>query len=202
MLLSSSAASLVAQERPADVTRDTAAPAVAGDSIPDAARDSIPDAARDSVPGIEGVPESAVVTRSANLATPTGASQDSMQPPVTPMGAFVRSLVIPGWGQAAVDQPGRGAFYFAASSFTIFMVAKSQSELDAARLAVPTDQELVDSKKGKRETWIVLAIFVSLFSAVDAWVSAHLWDFEGEITPPDDGSAGVQFQYNVPLEGP
>ena len=50
--------------------------------------------------------------------------------------------------------------------------------------------------------WIVLAIFVSLFSAVDAWVSAHLWDFEGEITPPDDGSAGVQFRYNVPVEGP
>jgi hypothetical protein len=118
------------------------------------------------------------------------------------MGAFVRSLVIPGWGQAAVDQPGRGAFYFAASSFTIFMVVKSQSELDAARRAMPPDQELVDSKKGKRETWIVLAIFVSLFSAVDAWVSAHLWDFEGEITPPDDGSAGVQFQYNVPVEGP
>ncbi len=167
--------SLPAQERPAAAAPDTA---------------------------VDALPDSAVVTQAANLAAPTGTVPDSLKPPVTPMGAFVRSLVIPGWGQAAVDQPGRGAFYFAAGAFTGFMVVKSQSELDAARRANPQDQALVDSKKGKRETWIVLALFTALFSGVDAWVSAHLWDFEGEISPPDDGSPGVQFQYNVPVEGP
>ena len=185
--------SLAAQERPpAPVAADTVPAAV--DTLP-AAVDTVPNAA-------DAIPESAVVTQAANLDGPSGTGQESVQPPVTPMGAFVRSLVVPGWGQAAVDQPGRGAFYFAAGTFTVFMVVQSQAELDAANRARPADPELVDSKKGKRETWIVLAIFVSLFSGVDAWVSAHLWDFEGEITPPEDGSPGVQFKYSVPVEGP
>jgi hypothetical protein len=185
----------MAQERPEAAARDTAAPGVVGDTFPVASGDTFPVAA-------DAIPESAVVTQAANLVGPTGTVQESQQPPVTPMGAFVRSLVIPGWGQAAVDQPGRGAFYFAAGTFTVFMVVKSQAELNAAQRAMPADPELVDSKEGKRETWIVLAIFVALFSGVDAWVSAHLWDFEGEITPPDDGSPGVQFRYRVPVEGP
>jgi len=174
---------------------------VAGDSLP-VAGDSLP-VAGDSLPVAgDSLPESAVITQAANLEAPADTGQEGRQAPVTPMGAFVRSLVIPGWGQAAVDQPGRGAFYFAAGTFSLFMVIKSQAELDAARRANPPDLERVDDKKGQRETWIVLWIFISLFAGVDAWVSAHLWDFEGEITPPDDGSPGVQFQYNVPVEGP
>ncbi len=144
----------------------------------------------------------------AEAVTPDSAAADSagvqepVQPPTTPLGAFARSLIIPGWGQAAVDQPGRGAFYFAAESVSLFMVIKSQAELDAARRATPADSSLIDSKSGKRETWIVVAIFWSLFSAVDAWVSAHLWDFEGEIAPPPDGGAGVQLQYSIPVRSP
>ena len=187
------APSLQAQE-PAAAARDSADPRVAPDTVP-VVGDSLPVAG-------DSLPESAVITQAANLEAPADTGQEGEQAPVTPMGAFVRSLVIPGWGQAAVDQPGRGAFYFAAGTFSLFMVIKSQAELDAARRANPPDLERVDDKTGQRETWIVLWIFISLFAGVDAWVSAHLWDFEGEITPPDDGSPGVQFQYNVPVEGP
>lgn len=194
---------LQGQETPPPAHRDTTAAAVDSAAVtgdPAAvAGDTAGGAAIDSA---RAVPESAVVTSAANLAVPAGGAQDSLQPPVTPMGAFVRSLLIPGWGQAAVDQPGRGAFYFAAGSFTVFMVIKSQAELNAAENTIPTDQQLIDDKKGKRETWIVLWLFAALFSGVDAWVSAHLYDFEGEITPPDDGSLGVQFQYSVPVGGP
>jgi hypothetical protein len=115
--------------------------------------------------------------------------------------------VIPGWGQAEVDQPLRGGFYFAAQAASLWMVVKSQAKLSAAKRAagdLPPGEEdpLVESRTSQRENWIVLSVFVALMSGVDAWVSTHLWDFEGELEPPEDGTAGVQMRYSVPLEVP
>ncbi len=125
---------------------------------------------------------------------------DSGGPPVTPMGAFFRSLILPGWGQAAVDRPVRGAFYFTMEAASLWMLFKTQSKLDAARRA--GDDDLADSRQEQKEDWIVMAVFWALFSGVDAWVSAHLWDFEGAVVPPPDGSPGVAVQYSVPIGGP
>ncbi len=44
---------------------------------------------------------------------------------ITPRGAFIRSLVVPGWGHMAADAPGRAAFYVAAQGGTYWMLAKS-----------------------------------------------------------------------------
>jgi hypothetical protein len=113
------------------------------------------------------------------------------------MGAFFRSLVLPGWGQAAVEQPVRGAFYFTMEAGSLWMLLKTQSKLDAARRA--GNEALIEKRENQKEDWIVLAVFWALFSGVDAWVSAHLWDFEGAVVPPPDGSPGVAVQYTVPV---
>lgn len=115
------------------------------------------------------------------------------------MGAFFRSLVLPGWGQAAVDQPLRGAFYFAMEAGSLFMLLKSSAKLSAAERAFPADSALIESRKEQVEDWAVLAGFWALFAGIDAWVSAQLWDFQGEVVPPPDGSAGVAFRYSVPV---
>ncbi len=39
--------------------------------------------------------------------------------------AFARSMVIPGWGQAVVGSPGRGAFYFTVQSLSVWMILKT-----------------------------------------------------------------------------
>ena len=121
-------------------------------------------------------------------------------PPVSPMGAFFRSLVLPGWGQASVGRPVRGAFYFAMESASLWMLFKTQSKLNSAERI--GDEDLISSRKAQREDWIVLAVFWALFSGVDAWVSANMWDFEGAVVPPPDGSPGVAVQYSVPVGGP
>jgi len=62
-----------------------------------------------------------------------GAPQDSAQAvenpeiPVRPSagGAFARSMVIPGWGQAVSGSPGRGAFYFTVESIAVWMILKT-----------------------------------------------------------------------------
>jgi hypothetical protein len=123
-------------------------------------------------------------------------------PPVTPLGAFARSFVLPGWGQAEVDQPARGAVYFAAEAASLWMVFKTQAKLASARRALPADSALVESRTAQREDWIVLSVFIALMSGVDAWVSTHLYGFEGQLEPPEDGTAGAQLRYTIPVGSP
>lgn len=122
---------------------------------------------------------------------------DSLGPPVSAMGAFWRSLVLPGWGQAKVGQPGRGAFYFTMEAASLWMLFKTSQKKAAAERA--GDDDLAAARKEQQEDWIVLAVFWALFSGVDAWVSAHMWDFEGALVPPPDGSQGIAVQYSVPV---
>ena len=119
--------------------------------------------------------------------------------PVSPMGAFFRSLVLPGWGQVSVDQPGRGAFYFAMQAGSLWMLFKTNAKLNAAKRSYPRNEDLIAAREAQFEDWAALAVFWALFSGVDAWVSAQLWDFKGEVVPPPDGSPGAAFQYSVPV---
>ena len=79
------------------------------------------------------------------------------------------------------------------------MLFKATSKLDAAERAVPADSALIESRERQVENWAVLAGFWALFAGIDAWVSAQLWDFQGEVVPPPDGSAGVAFRYSIPV---
>ncbi len=117
--------------------------------------------------------------------------------PVSPAGAMLRSVIVPGWGQTAARQPARGAIYFTVWSGGVFMILKSNAEVNAAERA--EDEELIDSRKGAREDWILFTGLWALLSGVDAWVSAQFAGFEGEVRPPQDGSPGVEFSYPVKL---
>ncbi len=60
---------------------------------------------------------------------------DSVAPPgrISPRGAFLRSIAVPGWGHAEVGSYLRGGFYFAAQSATAFMLWKTDTRLARAR---------------------------------------------------------------------
>ena len=159
----------------------------------------------DSVPPLEALPgQDSVLAPLDSIPTAEpdapAAVSDSLGPPVSPMGAFLRSLVLPGWGQATVNQPVRGAFYFTMEATSLWMLYKTQSKLEAAERA--GDEELAAARKDQKEDWIVMAVFWALFAGVDAWVSTHFWGFEGAVVPPPDGSPGMALQYSVPVGGP
>ncbi len=67
-----------------------------------------------------------------------GASPDSLQAVEAQEGrpsagwAFARSMVIPGWGQAGVGSPGRGAFYFTVQSLSAWMILKTNKLIGPA----------------------------------------------------------------------
>lgn len=166
--------------------QDDPPPAVppAADSV---AADSVAIADSTLVPADSAI--SPVIVRSSDPAT-----ADRSGP--APMSAFFRSVLIPGWGQLAADQPVRAAFYFVAQSATVFMVIRTQKRIDDA-----TSEGLKESRRDQREDWLVLAGFWALASGIDAWVSAHMWGFEGEVVPPPDGSAGLAVRYRLPVGG-
>ncbi len=51
----------------------------------------------------------------------------------SPGGALLRSVVVPGWGQAASGSYGRAAFYFLAQAGNVWMAYKTHSLRDTAR---------------------------------------------------------------------
>lgn len=65
---------------------------------------------------------------------------------VSPGGAFLRSLVVPGWGHLASESPTRGAFYIAAQSGTIWMILKSLVKRDDAVEAREVARDIVESE--------------------------------------------------------
>ncbi|MBI4543971.1 MAG: hypothetical protein HY703_02110 [Gemmatimonadetes bacterium] len=69
----------------------------------------------------------------------------------SPRGAFLRSLLVPGWGQASFGAYGRGAAFFAAQSGSWFLLLKTVAklgeaqELEQRRRAAARDSLLADA---------------------------------------------------------
>ena len=102
---------------------------------------------------------------------------DTMHHGVRPMGAFFRSFLFPGWGQAATDRPMTGAVFVAWEGVTAMMTLKAQQEANYFKAIHSANLRL---KRQEVQDWLVLWVFNHLFSGAEAYVSAHLRDF-----PPD-----------------
>jgi len=99
---------------------------------------------------------------------------DTMHRGVRPMGAFWRSFLLPGWGQAVTDRPVTGAAFVAWEGVTAMMTLKAQQEANYLKEIHSTSLKL---KRQEVQDWLVLWIFNHLFSGAEAYVSAHLRDF-------------------------
>jgi hypothetical protein len=53
--------------------------------------------------------------------------------PLTPGGAFLRSVLLPGWGHASIGAYARGGFYFAAETTAGFLLARTVRRLEIAK---------------------------------------------------------------------
>ena len=102
---------------------------------------------------------------------------DTLHGGVKPMGAFWRSLLLPGWGQAVTDRHMTGAAFAAWEGVTAMMTLKAQQEVNYFKSIGSANVRL---KRQEVQDWLVLWIFNHLFAGAEAYVSAHLRDF-----PPD-----------------
>ena len=100
------------------------------------------------------------------------------EPPVSPLGALGRSMLIPGWGQAVLGRRGAGAFFVFWEGLALTMTVKSAHQLSYQE---SIDAETVESKREELQDWIVLLAFNHLVAGVEAFVAANLWDFPAEL---------------------
>ena len=97
---------------------------------------------------------------------------------VRPMGAFWRSLLFPGWGQAATGRHTTGAIFVAWEGTTAVMTLKAHQEAKYLKAIGSPNLKL---KRQEVQDWLVLWVFNHLFSGAEAFVAAHLQDFPKDL---------------------
>jgi len=126
-------------------------------------------------------------------------------PPISPRSAFLRSLIVPGLGQAALDRGTAGGIFVSLEALSLLMTIKSKRDLRVARrleadslfLGLDADGDTlfapspvagrVRARKQHVEDWVALLIFNHLFAAADAFVAAQLWDVPARVSVTRDG---------------
>lgn len=121
------------------------------------------------------------------------------KPPVSPMGAAVRSLILPGWGQFSLKKPVTGVIFVATEATFITLVVREQRRLNDLRRAVPADTAAIGAASRKREDWIVITAVNHVASAIEAYVSGYFFDFPDELKVRALPGGGLRADVTLPL---
>lgn len=62
--------------------------------------------------------------------------------PITPGGAFLRSVLVPGWGHAVTESYGRAGFYVAAQAGSLWMLVQTVGRHGLAKDALRVEREV------------------------------------------------------------
>jgi len=104
------------------------------------------------------------------------------KPPLGPSGAFLRSFLVPGWGQVQLHRPVSALIFVGIEGTLVGLSLKANHAVTVARQTDQTpDSSVVVAKKKKREDWLVLLGFNHLMAGLEAYVASHLWDFPGDL---------------------
>jgi hypothetical protein len=118
-------------------------------------------------------------TSTVTAAAPAAVVPDSVGfTRISPINAFWRSFLLPGWGQARLNRKLTGGIFVAWEGVTLGMSLKTRHELAYLRR---TRSARGDNKRREHEDWVVLLAFNHLFAGLEAYVGAHLTDFPGDL---------------------
>jgi hypothetical protein len=117
---------------------------------------------------------------------------------ISPSGALWRSLLLPGWGQARLNRKLTAGLFIAWEGVTLGMSLKTLQELEYLRR---TNSARADAKRQEHEDWVVLLGFNHVLAGLEAYISAHLADFPGDLhleAVPGGAGAGVSLPVRLP----
>lgn len=123
-------------------------------------------------------------------------ASDSTRRPTTPMGAMFRSFALPGWGQAVYGRKTTAGIMIGFEGLTLGMSLKAWSEM---RHIEATGSGSWRAKRQEQQDWMTLLIFNHLMSGLEAYVSAHLYDFPGDLEFRALPGGGVRAGVTLPL---
>ncbi|MGH7508543.1 MAG: hypothetical protein ACREMZ_03630 [Gemmatimonadales bacterium] len=112
------------------------------------------------------------------LRRPAALADTLQRESISPLNAFWRSFLLPGWGQARLNRKLTAGLFLAWEGVTLGMTLKTRRELAYLRR---TGSARGDRKRQEHEDWLVLLAFNHLFAGLEAYVSAHLADFPGDL---------------------
>ena len=113
------------------------------------------------------------------------------------MGAFARSLLLPGWGQSVLGRRVTGAMLVFWEGVTITMTLKA---IHQRRYLESIGAEgRLDGKRQEIQDWVVLLVFNHLMAGAEAFVSAYLWDFPVELEARTLSGTSAGLGLKVPL---
>lgn len=141
----------------------------------------------------------AIPARAPALAASSVTDSVPRKRPVGPTGALWRSLLVPGWGQAKLGRGIAAGIFIAVEGVSLGMVLKTNSELNYAKSA---DTAAVSNKSQEREDWLVIMAVNHLVAGLEAYVSAHLWDFPGDLALKPARGGGVAASVTFPVRVP
>jgi hypothetical protein len=136
-------------------------------------------------------------TDSAGLAARPSPTQN-LAVRTSPMNAFWRSFLLPGWGQAKLGRKLTAGIFIGWEGTTLAMSLKTRHELAYLRR---TNSARADDKRREHEDWLVLLGFNHLFSGLEAYVSGHLTDFPGDLhieALPGGVGGGISLPVRIP----
>ncbi len=110
-------------------------------------------------------------TAAAAAANSTNRELSRAKARLTPKGALWRSALIPGWGQL------HNGGYFKAVLFSAAAAGFAGASISETRNLDRAEASERQAAAGRRNTRLLLFIATATFSALDAYVDAHLADF-------------------------
>jgi hypothetical protein len=154
--------------------------------------------------GVAAWPRGAGAQIPVPIPSPTPQHRDSLRsdtvkvpqfrypPPTPPLAAMARSLLLPGWGQAVMHRRLTGGVFVFWEGLSLTMALKASDQLHYLR-RIGADSTATSLKKQEVQDWVVVLVFNHLMSAAEAFVSAELWDFPGELKaqPLTGGRVGL-----------
>jgi hypothetical protein len=188
---------------PAALALMTSLPLIAQQRVPAPVRDTVP---ADTTP------------RRPARRLPNSIPDSLLRPPITPKAAFLRSLLLPGWGQSSLRRSTAATLFSAAEIGALYMVGKSRADLQRAKALRALDSMtvgdpalgeavtripavtigLVNARKLHLEDWLAVWAFNHLLAGADAYVAANLWDLPARVsithTPAGPG-LGAQIRW-------
>ena len=117
---------------------------------------------------------------------------------ISPSAALWRSLLLPGWGQARLNRKLTAGLFIAWEGVTLGMSLKTLHELEYLRR---TNSGRADDKRQEHEDWVVLLGFNHVLAGLEAYISAHLADFPGDLhleAVPGGAGAAVSLPWRLP----
>jgi len=147
-----------------------------------------------------------VLAQSDTTNTQSEKEQQKLVTCKSPMGALLRSVAIPGWGQFYNRSYIKSVVVFGLESFFIYKAIHWWKKTEDQYSLIQNSDEswkayefsIYESYRGRRNDylWLVgITVFLSMF---DAYVDAHLSGFDVDLTPDfSDEKSSAQLRFTL-----